>query len=151
MGVRVKDRGAAKLTKDLKRFQKTQPVVRVGVLGSKAAEDHGGVTTAFIAAAHELGAGVPRRSWLVDGINENRARIRKMWDYALGAAPKGPVILRRQLAVFGALVVGVLQERIAAGILPPLDPRTIRRKGSSVPLIDTGQLRTAITHEVEDI
>lgn len=32
---------------------------------------------------------------------------------------------------------------------PPLKPETIRRKGSSKPLIDTGRLRNSITHKVE--
>jgi hypothetical protein len=45
--------------------------------------------------------------------------------------------------------VGVIKQRIANGIAPPNSPYTIARKGSSKPLIDTGQLRNSITYQVE--
>ena len=54
-----------------------------------------------------------------------------------------------QLAdLLGQKYVGQIQARISAGIPPPLAESTIARKGSSVPLIDTGQLRSAVTYEV---
>ena len=54
--------------------------------------------------------------------------------------------LCRQLRVHRDAVRRVLTQ---AGIAPPLKPATIARKGSSTPLINTGQLRSAITWRVE--
>lgn len=39
-------------------------------------------------------------------------------------------------------------EKIRSHIPPPLKPETVRRKGSSTPLIDTGQLIGSITHQI---
>ena len=41
------------------------------------------------------------------------------------------------------------EAKIASNIPPALAPETIERKGSSVALIDTGQLRSSITWQVE--
>jgi hypothetical protein len=48
----------------------------------------------------------------------------------------------------GAKVAALLQNRISAGIDPPNSAATIARKGSSKPLVDTGQLKAAITWRV---
>lgn len=65
------------------------------------------------------------------------ARVRKGGDMAMELEKVG---LRLQAGV---------QEFIAFGDFAPLSPRTIARKGSSRPLIDTGQLRSAISYKVE--
>lgn len=51
----------------------------------------------------------------------------------------------------GAFLEGAIKETITKGRSewPPLKPETIKRKGSSKPLIDTGKLRASITHKVE--
>ena len=41
-----------------------------------------------------------------------------------------------------------VQEKVLDVKQPPNAPRTIARKGSANPLIDTGHLRQSITHEV---
>ena len=55
------------------------------------------------------------------------------------------------LRVAGAFLEGRIKEKITEGDpdWPPLRPETIKRKGSSKPLIDTGKLRASITHKVE--
>jgi len=46
---------------------------------------------------------------------------------------------------------GKIKETITEGRgeWPPLKPATIKRKGSSKPLIDTGKLRASITHKID--
>jgi hypothetical protein len=156
---RVERHGATTLTIDdvrlaaLLRTIATVPDVRVGIIGSEAAEQHaesgGGQTVAEVAAQHELGAGVPRRSWLRDWVSEQQSGfIRTHWVKALQAlAADGNHALH--LGRLGAYFVGDIKQRIARGILPPNSPATIARKGSSKPLIDTGQLRNSITSVVE--
>jgi|Deesub1362B_J571_1020462.scaffolds.fasta_scaffold00499_29 phage gpG-like protein len=58
----------------------------------------------------------------------------------------------RILRKAGAFLEGAVKEKITQGdpSWPPLRPETVKRKGSSKPLIDTGKLRTSITHKVEE-
>ena len=55
----------------------------------------------------------------------------------------------RALSVLGMALVGDVQQRIRNRIPPPNAPYTIARKGSDVPLIDTGRLRQSIDFVVE--
>lgn len=57
----------------------------------------------------------------------------------------------RILKLAGAFLEGKVKEKITHSdpSWPPLRPETIKRKGSSRPLIDTGRLRDSITHKVE--
>ena len=49
----------------------------------------------------------------------------------------------------GILAQGDIQAEITSLMTPALSPRTIRAKGSSKPLIDTGAMRQAVTWMVE--
>lgn len=124
------------------------PNVKVGVLGSEAAARHGGTTTAQVAAVHELGAGVPRRSWLRDWVEPHRRQIAMKMRQAVDAIHRG-ARPDRVLGLIGVWAVGQIQRRISDNIGPALSPATIARKGSSVTLIDTGQLRASISHALE--
>jgi len=55
------------------------------------------------------------------------------------------------LRIVGAFLEGQIKQTITRGRAewPPLSPETIKRKGSSKPLIDTGKLRNSVTHKVE--
>ena len=67
----------------------------------------------------------------------------------LNALPKEKEQILRKA---GAFLEGAIKQKITEGdpSWPPLKPETIKRKGSSKPLIDTGKLRASITHKVED-
>ncbi|MEY0908199.1 hypothetical protein AB7180_15570, partial [Providencia rettgeri] len=56
----------------------------------------------------------------------------------------------RPFAIVGEKLAGEVKRKIQAGINPPLDPKTVKRKKSSKPLIDTGNLLQSITYEVRD-
>ena len=56
--------------------------------------------------------------------------------------------LPRALGLLGARMSADMKMTIKNRIPPPLQPETIRRKGSDVPLIDTGQLINSITWAV---
>ena len=68
------------------------------------------------------------------------------------ATARGPEPNQRLLSVAGADLVqpdlgqGALRDGATVG--PELAPETIARKKSSKPLIDTGQLRSSVTHRV---
>jgi hypothetical protein len=151
--VTVRDRGADAAIKRARG----RMTVKVGVIGAKAAEPKkGGAsakltgnTVAEIATIHEFGIGVPRRSFIADYVDEDQPDLEKRLSLSARNIVKGKAMKEQEAERFGLYVVGQMQERIARGIAPPLHPETIRRKGSATPLIDTGQLRSSITHKVE--
>ena len=148
MTVRVRDRGARRVVQALR----SRGHVDVGVLGPKSQEEHQGaqMTVADIAAVHEFGTDrIPRRSWLSGYIDANQKEIKRVMRVLARKVEKGRMTLREAHATLGVSIQGQIQARIAQNIPPPLAESTIARKGSSVALIDTGQLRSAITHRVE--
>jgi hypothetical protein len=126
--------------------------VTVGVHEDVGGEDHGeGITIAEIAAFHEFGtASIPERSFIRAGIDENRDRIRDLQRRLakLVIANRTRMPPRRALELLGAKIATLIRERIRASIDPPLADSTVDRKGSSTPLIDTGQLIQSIAFKV---
>lgn len=59
--------------------------------------------------------------------------------------------IEKTLRLAGSYLEGKIKEKITNTDpeWPPLKPETIKRKGSSKPLIDTGKLRNSIVHNVE--
>lgn len=119
----------------------------VGIQGRKAEEKKAnGLTVAALGAIHEFGLGVTERSWLRGWFDENQVEIAEDLRKAGRGILLGRFTRERILDVLGLKYVGQIQARIARNIPPPLAAATIRKKGSSVALIDTNQLRSAITH-----
>jgi phage gpG-like protein len=56
--------------------------------------------------------------------------------------------IERALALVGQMMESDMRSAIAAGIPPPNAARTIAAKGSSKPLVDSGQLRASISSAV---
>lgn len=151
--VSVTDRGADGLLSRLRRAAGAR--VRVGVLeeATKATREEEGspLTLLEVAAIHEFGApaaGIPQRSFIRAGVDTQLAEIQRVQRALAGQTIRGATTLDVALDRLGAKVAALLQNRIAAGIDPPNSPATIARKGSSKPLVDTGQLKAAITWRV---
>ena len=158
--VRVRDRGANRVVKAVEAARGMREV-RVGIMGAEGGAGYksgAGMTVAEIAEFHEFGFGNnPRRSWLRDYVDQNEAKIRTRLD-ALGTA-----VFRRGRPVapgleqFGSLTAEDIKDRMADG--PPEWPalseayansaRRGKNQGDTTArLIDTGQLRSSITHLV---
>jgi hypothetical protein len=122
----------------------------VGVIGEKASADHEGITVGELAEIHEFGLGVPERSFLRAWFDQNREKVIVRLRAAHRKVLLGELTPQRAGEIIGLWAVGEIQRFIADGkVKPALDPRTVVAKGSSVPLIDTGQLRSAISYAVE--
>lgn len=122
--------------------------IKLGVQGQKASEQHEGmpITVGAIAEIHELGLGVPERSWLRAWCDAKQDMVLQDSMDALKQVILGKLTRERALAVLCLKWQGDIQQWIAEGnVTPELAQSTIDRKGSSVPLIHTGQLRSAIT------
>ena len=145
MAIRIKDNGASKVLATVGSFSSRAPAIDVGVIGESTSREEG-LTNAIIAEIHELGLGVPERSWLRAWIDENQKEIQSTLDLLNRQVAQGRITSDQYAHRFGAWAVSQIQARISARIDPPLAQSTIDRKGSSVPLIDSGQFRTSINH-----
>lgn len=146
MTVKVKDRGAKRVLREIGNA--SHKAVKVGVLGGDSYDDTG-ITVAEVAEIHELGLGVPQRSWLRQWIDENKAAIVKVSTRLQSQVIAGKITQDQALALLGDWAVGSIKARIQGGVAPPNAPSTIARKGSSKPLINFGQFISSITRQVE--
>lgn len=111
-----------------------------------------GLTNAQLGAIHEFGLGnVPERSFLrawLDDENNWLPELERRLDAAIAAAERGENV-DNWLEGFAQFCVKSIQERMRAGIEPPLLASTLNRKvGGDTPLIDTEQLINAIAYEL---
>lgn len=109
-----------------------------------------GLTVAEVAAFHEFGTRtIPQRSfirgWFDESIDANKALIQSQ----LKLVVQGRLPLETALERVALKCEADVKRRIRNRIPPPLAPATVARKGSSVPLISTGQLRAAIRGKAE--
>jgi hypothetical protein len=129
--------------------QKPDAHVTVGWPAS-AGQHHSGMSIAEVAAQNEFGTSrIPQRSMLRATVeiyaHKYQDALRKI---GIGIT-HGRIDLKGGLDLLGVMIKGDVQKRIAAGIMPPNALSTIKRKGSRTPLIDTGQMRNALEHEVK--
>lgn len=143
--VKSRDRGAKAVEAALKEWAKGEHGVSVGVFGRAAKAKHGNdpETVGEIAAQNELGAGVPRRSFLRDWVEQRKPEIRDAYLALLGDLSNG-MAMGRALGRMGLTLENSMRERIRKHIPPPNSPTTVNHKGSSTPLIDSGQLIQSI-------
>jgi hypothetical protein len=146
----VKDHGAKALFKAVNAAPKG---VRVGVFGTNAAIAVKGkelLSMGQLATWLEHGTErMPARFWLSGYMRQNESRIKEMLRRGAEEVAKGRMTQERVLNLIGLKVVGEIKERIANGLPPPNAASTIKRKGSSTPLIDTEQFRSNIAHGVD--
>lgn len=142
---------------DIRKKLGDQYIARVGILGSDVArtdDDDSGLTNSELGVIHEFGsetAGIPPRSFLRMPVEDHAREIMKSLD-----SEKVRSAVERGDAVTVFKILGMAAEgwcKLAFGSAgfgkwPALKAETIARKGSSAPLIDTGQLRRSITSDV---
>jgi hypothetical protein len=152
-GARVVDRdtGYRELMNLVFNLAREKPKIAVGVFESEGGLSAGkGTTVVDIAIWNEFGtADIPARSFLRGWFDENEETAKTaLMRFLQGYLEKKYQTKEQALDAFGAWLQGQIQARIAKGIPPPNAPSTIAKKGSSKPLIDSGQLRSSITFAV---
>jgi hypothetical protein len=140
-----KDMGWNALKKEMLRRKPDHVDVGVMVQNDSRSDAIGNVALALI---HELGLGVPERSFVRGTIDANETKYRALVKLLAGQIVEGRLNKKQALMLLGAKVEADIKERVRAGIQPPLAPSTVAHKGSSTPLIDTGQLLSSIDYEV---
>ena len=124
-------------------------VVNVGVPAGPKEKD--GTPVAMVAAVHEYGSpsqGIPERPFLRVAVQKNRIKYVRLNRINLVKMLRGQMGMEQALGQLGEMAKGDVQAEIRSGDFTPLKEATIKRKGSSRPLIDTGQMVQSIQWEL---
>lgn len=142
------DKGYQAFKKEIERAKNTY--VKVGVM--EAAGDYDAISVAEVAAINEYGTeNNPERPFMRNAYQRNFDKLRFMVDKKYDDFLMARVSLFDALTAVGMFLQGEIQREIVNLKRPPNSPRTIELKGSSNPLIDSGQLRQSITYEIEEM
>lgn len=150
---------------------KGQIVVTVGVHGDDGAAEHVAndadtppLKVVDVGTFHEFGVspfevmrfaadgsasvyehpGIPQRSFIRAWFDESQDFIKETLRSQMLLVVAGKLTVEQAMERIALVFEGSVKQRIARGIEPPLAASTIRKKGSSKPLIDKGQLRAAV-------
>lgn len=145
----LKDRSLKQLMKALKIV----PNVRIGIMADRSARTEGGKTNAQVGAAHEYGTStLPQRSFLRMPISE------KLEGYLENSGAFAPEVLNEVVRTgdskpwmlkVASTAEQVVADAFATGGFGQWKPSDMRYKENQQTLVETQQLRNAITSEVK--
>lgn len=104
-----------------------------------------------VAAVHEFGApnrNIPERAFMRPAYDEGRQELNAFIDAQYDAILKGSVSTEDSLRRIGLKHEAQVRAKITKGPFAALKQATIRRKKSTRPLIDTAQMRNAVTSRI---
>lgn len=116
-------------------------------------EESTSITNAELGVIHEFGVpekGIPERSFMRSTASEEADNLGRLAKIQIAECLKGETSTHDAFATVGVYLQGKIVEKITDGDFEPNTEATVNRKKSSKPLIDTGQLRGAITYEVRE-
>lgn len=150
----IKDR-VADVLKSVKAL--TSKEVLVGIPSTTAGRDDTPINNAEIGYLMETGSpaqNIPERPFLVPGVENAQDKfIPHLKAAGLSALEGKTAMIDRDFDRAGFVAANAVKAKITDGPFTPLSPKTLqkrRAKGRTGerPLIDTGQLRRAVTHVV---
>lgn len=108
-----------------------------------------GTPVAYVAVVNEFGYAphnIPSRPFFRTMIAEKSPQ----WPAQIaGVFKDNEYDSRKTLDMMGVIIEGQLKDSIVNGGWAPNAPSTVKRKGSSTPLVDTTLLTNSVSHEVE--
>lgn len=127
--------------------------VKVGFLeGDVHSESH--LPLAGIAAVHEFGSpknNIPERSFIRAWVDSNIKPIQVKMERLYGQIIDNKIEPLMALKTMGVYATGGIKSQVRKTTSPALSPKTIARKGSSQPLIDTGIMRASVRYVISRI
>lgn len=150
-GMTVVTDNTKSLTAAIRKMASTE--VLVGIPAEKANRS-APINNAALGFIHNYGApeaNIPARPFMEPGIKEvEAANIAGLEKIAQAALAGDSAAVEKGFIAIGLRTASAIKRKITAGIPPKLKPSTLaarRRRGrtGTTPLIDTGQLRNAIT------
>ena len=138
----------------LERFREIgKPKVYIGVPASKNGMHEGGINMATLLALHVLGVptrGIPQRDPLRPPLIANAQRYTDLLALGLKNALSDGTDPKLVYEKIGIVATNDVKDYFITGNFKALSEKTIKAKGSSKPLINTGELRNSISYEVRN-
>ena len=123
--------------------------VAAGMLANSGKEKDG-ADLVDVAIWNEYGTKhIPSRPFLRQATDKNLDKWLDLSEKLAGGVLDGRVSPQQLLNLVGVRAKADIQNEIRDGDFVPNAPATIRRKGSSQPLIDTGRMRQSINYRIE--
>ena len=137
--------------RNLQQFKDS--VVKAGILAKDGSQNHSeGITVFQIGMIHEFGVpekNIPRRSFIRVPIENNIKEITKLIENNHRLVLEKGMQTKVALDLIGIKAQNVIKESFRNNNWKANSRATIKRKGSSRPLINTGQLIGSISYIVE--
>ena len=96
------------------------------------------------------GGPIPERPFMRNAMRNNEHGLRSVIGMSSAKLLRGETDLDTVLKKLGIYFQGKMQSEIMALSTPPNSPTTIALKGSSNPLIDSGEMRQAVTWKIDN-
>lgn len=153
-----RDRGWRRYVRQMKEVKGAH--VKIGItarVGAEAKEERGKgdvpqkgeKTVVEVGWFNEFGTKhIPSRSFIRSTHDQNRAKIRSMQKRLARQVAAGKMTVEIALKIMGEWMKAKQIQKIDRLRTPPNAPSTIRRKKSSNPLVDLGQLKQSIQYQV---
>ena len=140
----VKDLGWDEIVREHKKLTNTN--IKIGLFGE-------GNVTQNVAArgyVHEFGRGNnPQRPFMRQAFEDNKDKLTKKIQKWYTLVVNDKMGIKKFLNRIGVLHTGQIQRKIRAGNFIPLKPKTIKKKKSTRPLIDTAVMLNSVKHKIE--
>lgn len=125
-------------------------IVKVGFQQGEASEDDG-TDICDVAAWNELGTiNIPSRPFMRDTVENNENEISDFMQKEVLDIVKNGKTAEQAFKEIGIKVKDLMQQTITEGNFTPNAPSTIRKKGSSKPLIDSGRMRQSVNYVIKE-
>lgn len=150
MKIKDTDKGFLAIKKALLSLRKKE--IKVGILEGAGKNSKTGTLIVDYAVFNEYGTSrIPERSFMRSTYDEKESEWNKALDKIVSSVVEGNINnIEQKISLVGEQMVNDIKEKIDSNIPPPLSEATIRRKGSSRTLIDTGIMRASITYTIEN-
>jgi hypothetical protein len=149
MAVTIKDvdKGWRRIGNDIKELKGYS--VKVGIMGDDSID---GVSVVDIAVYNEFGTSrIPARPFMSKTYDENADTANKYIEHMAGAMIDGKMAPMQVLKDIGLWYETKVKQTIrdAKNWAEPNKASTVKQKGSSSPLIDTGRMLGSVKYEIE--
>lgn len=94
------------------------------------------------------GGPIPERPFMRNSMRSHRDSYMNMMKASASKLLRSEASLNQIMMKLGILAQGDIQEEITSLSSPPNSPVTVEIKGSSNPLIDSGEMRGSVTYKV---
>lgn len=149
MKVTDKNFNLEKIKKTLLALKKKE--LQVGIFEDSGVNPDTGGRIVDYAIANEYGTSkIPERPFMRSTADEEAKKWSALMDKIVEDVTKGDFEFERKIGLVGEQMVSDIKEKISSNVPPPLKPATVKRKGSSRTLIDTGNMRNSITFRITD-